>query len=64
MIYPPEIRDLSLRHWTPVAVARRAADFLVGEPETRVLDLGCGTGKILYRRCTHDRRAFYGCGTA
>jgi SAM-dependent methyltransferase len=46
MIYPPEIRDLSLRHWTPVAVARRAADFLVGEPETRVLDLGCGPGKF------------------
>jgi SAM-dependent methyltransferase len=46
MIYPPEIRDLSLRHWTPVAVARRAAEFLVSGPETRVLDLGCGPGKF------------------
>lgn len=45
-IYPPEIRDLSWRHWTPVAVARRAAEFLVSEPRTRVLDLGCGPGKF------------------
>ena len=45
-IYPVEIRDLSWRHWTPVAVARRAAEFLVSEPKTRVLDLGCGPGKF------------------
>jgi len=46
MIYPLEIRDLSRRHWTPVAVARQAAEFLVKEPKTRVLDLGCGPGKF------------------
>ena len=46
LIYPPEIRNLSWRHWTPVVVARRAAEFLVSEPETRVLDLGCGPGKF------------------
>jgi len=46
LIYPLEIRDLSWRHWTPVAVARRAAEFLVSEPKTRVLDLGCGPGKF------------------
>jgi len=46
LIYPPEIRELSDRHWTPVAVARRAAEFLVSEPNTRVLDLGCGPGKF------------------
>ena len=46
LIYPPTIRDLSDRHWTPVAVARRAAEFLVSQPMTRVLDLGCGPGKF------------------
>jgi hypothetical protein len=46
LIYPPEIRDLSERHWTPVEVARRAAKLLVTKPETRVLDLGCGPGKF------------------
>ncbi len=45
-IYPVEIRDLSWRHWTPVAVARQAAEFLVSESGTRVLDLGCGPGKF------------------
>ncbi len=46
LIYPPEIRELSPRHWTPVAVARKAAQLLVAGPDTRVLDLGCGPGKF------------------
>jgi SAM-dependent methyltransferase len=46
MIYPPDIRELSRCHWTPVAVARKAAKFLVREPGTRVLDIGCGPGKF------------------
>lgn len=46
LIYPAEIRELSARHWTPLAVARRAAKLLVTEPETKVLDLGCGPGKF------------------
>jgi SAM-dependent methyltransferase len=46
LIYPPEIRELSRVHWTPVKVARKAADFLVREPSTRVLDIGCGPGKF------------------
>jgi SAM-dependent methyltransferase len=45
-IYPTEVRDLSSRHWTPVAVARTAAEFLVKDSKTRVLDLGCGPGKF------------------
>jgi tRNA A58 N-methylase Trm61 len=46
LAYPPAIRDLSGLHWTPVNVARRAAAFLVREPGTRVLDIGCGPGKF------------------
>ena len=46
LIYPPEIRELSGHHWTPVKVARRAAEFLVRKPGTRVLDIGCGPGKF------------------
>lgn len=46
LVYPPEIRVASDRHWTPVIVARRAAEFLVREPGTRVLDIGCGPGKF------------------
>jgi len=46
LIYPQEIRELSGVHWTPVKVARRAAEFLVVAPGTRVLDVGCGPGKF------------------
>lgn len=46
MVYPVEIRLQSRVHWTPVMIARRAAEFLVREPGTRVLDIGCGPGKF------------------
>jgi SAM-dependent methyltransferase len=46
LAYPPEIRAKSSVHWTPAVIARRAAAFLVREPGTRVLDIGCGPGKF------------------
>jgi SAM-dependent methyltransferase len=56
LIYSPRIRKLSSTFWTPVAVAAEAARMLVAdqtcraeglaEPETRVLDIGCGPGKF------------------
>ena len=45
-IYPAPIRKLSSLHWTPVAVAAPAAEWLGTAPETRVLDIGCGPGKF------------------
>ncbi|MFL6595453.1 MAG: class I SAM-dependent methyltransferase [Chthoniobacterales bacterium] len=45
-IFPPAIRRLSGLFWTPVAVAAEAARLLVTEPDTRVLDVGCGPGKF------------------
>lgn len=46
LIYPPEVRAASQRHWTPASIASRAAKFLVTKPGTRVLDIGCGPGKF------------------
>jgi len=40
------MRKLSGTHWTPVAVAKKAVDFLVAGPHTKVLDLGSGAGKF------------------
>jgi hypothetical protein len=44
--FPAECRKLSARHWTPVEVAVRAAELLVPEPGTKVLDVGSGIGKF------------------
>jgi len=41
-----EARAFSKIYWTPIAVARRAAELLVASPETRVLDVGSGAGKF------------------
>jgi cyclopropane fatty-acyl-phospholipid synthase-like methyltransferase len=45
-VYDRRIRGLSLRHWTPVAVAARAAAMLVEAGATRILDVGSGVGKF------------------
>lgn len=45
-LYPDEVARLSGLHWTPVAVALRAAALLAPEPGMRVLDVGAGAGKL------------------
>jgi predicted RNA methylase len=45
-LYPDHVRRLSRVHWTPVAVALRAAALLAPEPGLRVLDVGAGAGKL------------------
>lgn len=45
-VYSPPIRKLSRVHWTPVEVAIRASELLVGSERTRVLDIGSGSGKF------------------
>lgn len=46
-VFPEELRDRSHLHWTPVAVAIRAAGLLAPSPRgIRVLDVGAGVGKL------------------
>ncbi len=45
-LYPPAIQELAYRHWTPLEVAKKAADFLVTEKKTSILDIGSGVGKF------------------
>ena len=45
-IYPENIKRLAAIHWTPVAVAMQAAEFLADMPEAKVLDIGSGVGKF------------------
>src|SRR5262245_2791350 len=56
-VYDEEIRALSEEHWTPVAVAARAARILTFAGATRILDVGSGVGKfcIVGALCTAAR---------
>jgi hypothetical protein len=45
-IYDGRIRKLSELHWTPVAIAARAARLLTRAGATRILDIGSGVGKF------------------
>lgn len=44
-LYPEHIEAKSRKHWTPLDIARKAAQFLA-EPDTSVLDIGSGVGKF------------------
>jgi SAM-dependent methyltransferase len=46
-MYPPRVRDLSRRFWTPVGVARRAAQLFRQAGTRNVLDVGSGVGKFV-----------------
>ena len=46
LLYPAGVAAAGERHFTPVAVARRAAELLAPTPRHRVLDLGAGAGKL------------------
>jgi cyclopropane fatty-acyl-phospholipid synthase-like methyltransferase len=59
-IYPQKIRLLARKHWTPVAVAKVASDFLVEKPGTRVLDIGSGVGKFCLVGAAHTKGVFTG----
>lgn len=45
-IFPESIRKFSMRHWTPVDVAKMAAEFLAEKPGAKILDIGSGAGKF------------------
>lgn len=58
--YPEAVRKLSAIHWSPVKVCRTAAEWLVGGPATRVLDIGCGPGKFCMIGATTTEGHFTG----
>ena len=45
-LFPPALRRVSGRFWTPLAIARRAAELLATGGATRVMDVGSGVGKF------------------
>ena len=58
-LYPTAIKALASRHWTPLAVARKAADFLAAEKNVRVLDIGSGAGKFCLGAAYYKPDSFF-----
>jgi SAM-dependent methyltransferase len=58
-LYPASVRPLAVRHWTPLRVARKAANFLAAENGVRVLDIGSGTGKFCLSGAYYKPDAVY-----
>ena len=46
LVYPPTLRAVSRAYFSPVKVARRAAELLVDGAAMRVMDVGSGAGKF------------------
>ncbi len=60
-LYPSSIQALAQRHFTPLAVAKKAAGFLAAENNVRVLDIGSGVGKFCLAAAHYKPKAlFYG----
>jgi len=57
-LYPEHLQLISIKHWTPLSVARTAAGYL-NVPGSRILDIGSGIGKFcltgahLYPACQY-----------
>ncbi len=58
-LYPSHIQAKATRHWTPLEVARCAADFLVPQNDVHVLDIGSGVGKFCIAAAQYKPKAFF-----
>jgi SAM-dependent methyltransferase len=47
------------RHWTPLSVVRKSANFLAAENAVRILDIGSGVGKFCLGAAYYKPKAFY-----
>ena len=58
-LYAASTQQLANKHWTPVAVARKASEFLVGQEGVRILDIGSGAGKFCLLASYFNPDAFF-----
>ncbi|MYZ60343.1 methyltransferase domain-containing protein [Elizabethkingia anophelis] len=59
-IYPEKIEKISFRHWTPVTVAKMAAEYLADGCNKKILDIGSGVGKFCMIGACCTNGIFYG----
>ena len=60
-LYPRPVRQVALKHWTPLDVAKKAASFLTSSPSEKILDIGSGAGKFCLAAAHYfPQYSFYG----
>lgn len=58
-LYPQTIQLLAQNHWTPLLVAKKAAEFLATNKGSRVLDIGSGVGKFCLAAAHYKPHSFF-----
>jgi SAM-dependent methyltransferase len=58
-LYPTPVQLWAKRHFTPLVVARKAANFLAAENEVKILDIGSGAGKFCLAAAHYKPGAFF-----
>ena len=58
-LYPLSIRELARYHWTPLPIAKKAAQFLASGNGVKVLDIGSGAGKFCLAAACYVPGAYY-----
>lgn len=59
LLFPVFIQELSQLHWTPLNVAKKAAEFLATEEDARILDIGSGVGTFCMAASYYKPNAFF-----
>jgi cyclopropane fatty-acyl-phospholipid synthase-like methyltransferase len=58
-LYPEQAHGQSSMHWTPLHIARKAAEFLAAEKNSKILDIGSGAGKFCLTAAYYQPEAFF-----
>jgi len=58
-LYPLPIQALARYHWTPLHIAEKAARFLAGDGNGKILDIGSGVGKFCLAAAYYTPKAWY-----
>ncbi|WP_186757979.1 methyltransferase domain-containing protein [Echinicola salinicaeni] len=60
LLFSPKIQQLSSRHWTPLSIIKQVVEFLCRGVDTKILDIGSGSGKFCLIGAMQSNCLFYG----
>jgi len=57
--FPASVHEQASMHWTPLHIARKAAEFLAVEKNTSILDIGSSVGKFCLAAAYYQPQSFF-----